>query len=101
LQRGSDFWHDFFMRKTKYLEDRYRFPGFRPRRETGGIFGDPSARIVALRRREKKPSAASAVRFIGRATIMSSSKSETFPAATRASTWNWKSGASSAGSAGQ
>lgn len=36
------------------LPDAYRFPGFHPEAVVRGIFGDPKARIVSLRRRRKK-----------------------------------------------
>jgi len=42
------------MCKIKQLEDIYRFPGFRPFRTLKGLFGDPKARIVVLRRRGEK-----------------------------------------------
>jgi hypothetical protein len=48
------------MRKSKrQLRDAYRFPGFTPKAEVHGIFGDPWARMVPLRRRRKKQSAVS------------------------------------------
>jgi len=42
------------MRKTKRLWDAYRFPGFTPEPEVSGIFGDPKALVIKLRRRGKK-----------------------------------------------
>ena len=33
--------------------DEYRFPGFRPKAEITGIFGDPKARGIRLERRQK------------------------------------------------
>jgi len=42
------------MRKIKQLGDIYRFPGFRSLRTLNGLFGDPKARIVVLKRRGKK-----------------------------------------------
>src|SRR5208337_3342552 len=42
------------MRKPRRLDDTFRFPGFRPEATVRGIFGDPKARILRLRRRGKK-----------------------------------------------
>jgi hypothetical protein len=42
------------MRKHKRLWDLYRFPGFSPEHTLSGIFGDPRARVIALKRRGKK-----------------------------------------------
>jgi len=52
------------MRKTRRLLDEYRFPGFRPVANIKGRFGDPRARIIPLRRRQKKQSVAVAEQFI-------------------------------------
>ncbi|MBF8277140.1 MAG: hypothetical protein HW390_2213 [Candidatus Brocadiaceae bacterium] len=41
------------MRKKRRLLDEYRFPGFSPRAEIKGIFGDPKARLVILKRVQK------------------------------------------------
>jgi hypothetical protein len=42
------------MRKTKRLLDEYRFPGFRPVAKIKGKFGDSQARIIPLKRSQKK-----------------------------------------------
>jgi hypothetical protein len=42
------------MGKLKRLQDIYRFPGFVPKAEVRGIFGDPYAVVITLRRRRKK-----------------------------------------------
>jgi len=42
------------MAKHKRLWDSYRFPGFVPSSTVSGLFGDPQARVISLRRREKK-----------------------------------------------
>ena len=44
-------------RRRRRLWDAYAFPGFRPERTVRGIFGDPKARIVRLKRRSKKSAA--------------------------------------------
>ena len=52
------------MRKTKRLLDEYRFPGFRPVAKIKGKFGDSQARILPLKRRQKKQRVAVAEQFI-------------------------------------
>jgi len=42
------------MRKRRRLLDEYRFPGYRPRAEVRGVFGDPRARVIRLERVQKK-----------------------------------------------
>ena len=41
------------MRQRRRLVDEYQFPGCRPQATVRGIFGDPTARIVRLVRRQK------------------------------------------------
>jgi hypothetical protein len=54
------------MGKLKRLQDIYRFPGFTPMAEVRGVFGDPWAVVITLRRRRKRhavgPVGAAAVR---------------------------------------
>ncbi len=45
--------HDYKMRKKKRLLDEYRFPGFRPKAEIKGIFGDSTVRVIRLVRTQK------------------------------------------------
>ena len=40
--------------KRRRLLDAYRFPGFTPRDDIHGIFGDPLARVIPLVRHSKK-----------------------------------------------
>ena len=42
------------MVKRRRLSDAYRFPGFQPQQQVVGIFGDPKARVIRLKRIEKK-----------------------------------------------
>jgi hypothetical protein len=42
------------MSKTRRILDVYRFPGFDPYARVHGIFGDPYAVVIPLRRRRKK-----------------------------------------------
>jgi hypothetical protein len=46
------------MAKFKLLQDLYRFPGFVPLPGLRGVFGDPRAVVITLRRRRKKRFAA-------------------------------------------
>ncbi len=42
------------MANFKRLRDLYRFPGFVPLPTIQGVFGDPRAVVITLRRRRKK-----------------------------------------------
>ncbi|PIP27627.1 MAG: hypothetical protein COX30_00865 [Candidatus Moranbacteria bacterium CG23_combo_of_CG06-09_8_20_14_all_39_10] len=42
------------MKKIKKLQDEYRFPGFYPRAVIKGKFGDHTAKVIQLIRRQKK-----------------------------------------------
>lgn len=42
------------MSKIKYLRDIYKFTNFIPEHSVKGIFGDPMALVIHLRRRQKK-----------------------------------------------
>lgn len=42
------------MAKLTRLLDIYRFPGFVPRPQVRGVFGDPLAVVISLQRRRKK-----------------------------------------------
>ncbi len=52
------------MKRTKRLLDEYRFPGFRPVAKIKGKFGDSKARIIPLKRRQKKQRVAVVGQFI-------------------------------------
>ena len=58
-------WHAGWMARTakrrRRLWDAYCFPGFWPEPTVRGIFGDPKARVISLKRRSKKRRAAVAV----------------------------------------
>src|ERR1700681_2609340 len=41
-------------KRSRRLWDTYWFPGFRPEPTVRGIFGDPKARVIILKRRSKK-----------------------------------------------
>jgi hypothetical protein len=80
------------MQKRQRLVDLYAFPGFRPRAGVLGVFGDPSARLVFLERRGKKPG----VGYVAGARVESTNGSfdgyEIFRQEQRAFIWNWRSG---------
>lgn len=52
------------MGKTKRLRDEYQFPGFRPVAKIKGKFGDSRARIITLKRHQKKQNVVVAELFI-------------------------------------
>ena len=84
------------MAKCKQLLDRYRFPGFVPQPGIRGIFGDPRAVVITLRRRRKKRPASSAVKWTGPSTTSGPGVPATSPVATSTSTALTPCGASSA-----
>jgi len=86
-------------RRRRELRDVYRFPGFVPGARVRGVFGDRTAVVVSLARREKKRRAASVVAGIGATTINVFDASEICRAATSGCTWRWSFGGSSAGAA--
>ena len=53
------------MGKKRRLLDEYRFPGFCPRAEIQGVFGDSKARVIKLERTQKKQYAGVVAQFIG------------------------------------
>ena len=74
------------MGKLKRLQDVYRFPGFVPLAQVRGVFGDPWAVVITLRRRRKKRSAGSADVPIAPSTIKRPGACATSPVATGGST---------------
>lgn len=51
---GAKNLYDNWMEKKRKLMDEYRYPGFRPRAEIKGIFGDPKARVIRFKRVQRK-----------------------------------------------
>ena len=78
------------LRLRRNLREAYRFPGFVPARSIRGVFGNPQARVVSLKRRQKKQPAESAGAGTETTTTESSRGCETYPVATCKSTWSWK-----------
>ena len=78
------------MRKKRSLYDAYKFPGFTPKQQISGIFGDPNALAIKLNRRGKKLLVAPAVKFIELSMIVRSDKFVTFLAVTSVFISGWK-----------
>jgi hypothetical protein len=79
------------MTTQKRLSDVYRFSGFRPLQKVAGIFGDPKARVIKLKRTEKKRVVQTVAGSAKVSMITKCVGSETFPAETREFTLRWKS----------
>jgi hypothetical protein len=77
-------------KKARRLIDEYSFPGFRPLTGLVGVFGDCKARIVRLRRRGKKRSAAAVVESTSLGTTARRGGCAICPAVMRGSIWNWR-----------
>lgn len=89
------------MGKKRRLLDEYQFPGFRPRSRIQGIFGDPKARVIRLKRSQKKRYAVAAARYITAITTRQIEGYGIYPVGMPGSIWNWKSGESIARSVGR
>ena len=87
------------MRKYRRLWDTYRFPGFSPSSTLRGIFGDPKARILGLRRRGKKRYAQPAVISSEGGTIANGAGCGIWRAGIIGSTWRSRCAESIAGGA--
>jgi hypothetical protein len=74
------------MGKLRRLQDVYRFPGFIPMAEVRGLFGDPWAVVITLRRRRKKRTAGCAGEGVAPSTINGRGASATSPVVTGGST---------------
>lgn len=77
------------MGKKRRLRDEYQFPGFSPRAEVKGIFGDPKARIIKLERTQKKQYAGVVARFIGVITTRGFGGYGIYPVGTQGFTWKF------------
>jgi len=87
------------MHKHERLIDSYRFKGYAPSENLTGIFGDQKARVIHLKRREKKQFDHCAALRTKAITTERHAERATFPAETRASTSNWRYAVWSAGGA--
>lgn len=88
------------IKRKKRLWDTYRFPGFTPSCELCGLFGDPKARVIGLKRRSKKRLVGSVGRFIEAGTIAGAGLFAIFPVAITGSIWPWTFGGFYADSVG-
>jgi hypothetical protein len=84
------------MAQFTQLRDHYAFPGFRPAAHIHGIFGDPYAVIIPLRRLRKKPPAECVEPTIAPSMIKTFAGFAIWIAAGVVSTWRFPSGVSSA-----
>jgi hypothetical protein len=89
------------MGKQRRLLDEYQFPGFRPRSEIQGIFGDPKARVIQLERSQKKQHVATAERYTGATTTKQYGGYGICPVGMPGYIWMWKFGGFSARGAGK
>jgi len=89
------------MGKKKRLLDEYQFPGFRPLSAIQGIFGDPRARVIRLKRTQKKQFADAVAQPIADTTTRKCSIHGIYPAGIPAYIWKQRSGESSAKSVGK
>ena len=89
------------MEKNRRLQDEYRFPGFRPRAEVKGIFGDSKARVIKLERTQKKQYVGVVAKFIGVITTREFDGYEIYPVEMHGYTWKWRFGVYYVGSAGK
>jgi hypothetical protein len=77
--------HDARMKNHNRLVDIYRFPGFVPQTTVRGIFGEPLAVVITLRRCRKKRAAEGADNPTARITTSDPAASATWPVATNTS----------------
>jgi hypothetical protein len=75
------------MQKPRSLKDEYRFPGFVPLLPIKGVFGDPRAVVVTLRRRRKKHAVAAVASAAERITINVRDRFATCRVATSGCIW--------------
>src|SRR4030065_2362285 len=78
------------MGKKRGLLEQYQFPGFRPRSKIQGIFGDPKARVIRLKRTQKKQHVATAERYTGVTTTRPSGVYGICPVGMPGYTWRWR-----------
>ena len=80
------------MGKKRRLLDEYRFTGFGPRAEIKGIFGDSKARVIRLKRIQKKRYAGVVERFIGVIMTRRYVGYGIYPVEMHGFTWKWRCG---------
>lgn len=80
------------MKKTGTLLNEYRFSGYSPMVDIKGIFGDPKARLIRLKRIQKKRFADIAARHIGAITTRRHGTYGIYPVEMRGYIWKQKFG---------
>jgi len=80
------------MGRKRRLLDEYQFPGFRPNATIKGVFGDPKARVIHLKRTQKKRYVDVATRCIGVITIRRYDGYGTYPVEIPGFIWKWRFG---------
>lgn len=88
------------MGKKRRLLDEYRFCGFSPRAEIKGIFGDPKARVIRLKRKQKKQFVGVVGEFIGVITTRRCVGYEIYLVGMHGFIWKWRCGEYYVGSVG-
>jgi hypothetical protein len=78
------------MGKARRLLDEYRFPGFQPKADIRGVFGDSRSRIIRLYRSQKKLYAAVAERVAGVITTKRQDGYGIYRVGIRGYIWKWK-----------
>jgi hypothetical protein len=89
------------MGKNRKLLDEYRLPGFYPMAKIKGVFGDPKARVITLRRTQKKRYAVVVEWHIKAITTRRRGAYGIYHAEMPEYIWNWKCGESNARGAGR
>ncbi len=89
------------MGKNRKLRDEYRFPGFRPRAEVKGIFGDSKAQVIRLEQTQKKQYAGVVAKFIGVITTRKFDGYGIYLVGMHGYIWKWRFGVYYVGSAGK
>src|SRR5215204_1869426 len=86
-------------KRHRRLWDTYSFAGFRAEPTVRGIFGDPKARVITLRRRSKKQRADAVAGCRRGGTTARSVVCAICPVETRGYSWSWRCGVSIAAAA--
>lgn len=89
------------MSKKRSLLDEYQFPGFRPKAGIQGVFGDPKARVIRLKRMQKKRFVDVVALFIEVITTKGCEGFEIYLVGMRGFIWKWRFGVFYVGSAGK
>lgn len=89
------------MREKRRLLDEYRFPGFRPKADIKGVFGDPKAWVIRLERTQKKQYAGVVAHHIGATTTRRCDGYGIYPVGMHGYIWRLRLGEYCAGNAGR